>query len=55
MRTPANGTGVGHVSLEPSILSTVKLHADAFWQSQLAFNIPIAGTPGTVGTVLHYP
>jgi len=49
-----SGVGVGHVSLEPSFLSTVKLHADAFWQSQIAFSIPIAGTAGTVGTVLHY-
>ena len=49
-----DGVGVGHVSLEPSLLSTVKLHADAFWQTQVAFNIPIAGTGGTAGTVLHY-
>ena len=48
------GRGTGHVSLEPSLLSTVKLHTDAYWQSQLAFTIPIAGTGGTVGTVLHY-
>ena len=49
-----NGTGVGHVSVEPSILTTVKLHTDAYWQSQIAFTIPIAGTAGTAGTVLHY-
>jgi len=48
------GRGTGHVSLEPSILSTVKLHSDAYMQSQIAFTIPIAGTPGTAGTVLHY-
>ena len=52
--TAGNGTGTGHVSLEPSFLNTVKLHTDAYWQSQVAFSIPIGGTQGTAGTVLHY-
>ncbi len=49
-----SGAGTGHVSLEPSFLNTVKLSPDAFWQSQVAFSIPISGTDGVAGTVLHY-
>ena len=41
---PGNGSGVGHVSLTPSILTSVKLYPDTFLQSQLGYWIPIAGS-----------
>jgi hypothetical protein len=52
------GIGVGHVSLDPSLLWAVKLYTDTWWQSQLGYWIPIS--PSTVngapfaGGVLHY-
>jgi hypothetical protein len=49
-----SGTGVGHVSMDPSLLMAVKLYPDSYWQSQLGYWIPISGTPGFAGTVLHY-
>jgi hypothetical protein len=47
------GLGTGHVSLEPSLLAAVKLHPDTYYQGQLAQWIPIAGTAGFQGGVLH--
>jgi hypothetical protein len=52
------GIGVGHVSLDPSLLWAVKLYTDTWWQSQLGYWIPIS--PTTVdgspfaGGILHY-
>ena len=34
----AAGLGTGHVSLEPSLLSTLKLSSNAYLQSQLAMD-----------------
>ncbi len=51
---PGKGTGVGHVSLEPSLLWSMKIHPDMYWQSQLAYWIPISATPGFAGGVLEY-
>ena len=52
--SPARGVGVGHVTLDPSLLATVKLYPDTYWQSQLGYTIPLGGTRGFQGSVLHY-
>jgi hypothetical protein len=52
--TPGSGLGVGHVSLEPALLSSIKLHTHTWLQSQLAYWSPIGGTPGRAGGVLQY-
>jgi hypothetical protein len=55
---PSTGIGVGHVSLEPSLLGYVKLYPDTYWQTQLSYWIPISSTSTDVGQfaggVLHY-
>src|SRR5262249_3143137 len=38
-----NGIGTGHVSLEPSLLASLKLSPNTYLQSQLAEWIPIGG------------
>lgn len=43
---PSEGTGTGHVSLEPSLLFNVKLDEDLYWQSQTAQWIPFGATYG---------
>jgi hypothetical protein len=50
----SDGTGTGHVSLEPSLIWTMKLFPELYWQSQLAYWIPIGATPGFSGGVLEY-
>jgi hypothetical protein len=45
--------GTGHVSLEPSVLFTVKLMPDTYMQGQLAYWIPIAGDPLYAADVFH--
>ncbi len=52
--SPRNGTGVGHVALEPSILSTMKLLPETYLQSQVAYRIPVSATEKFAGSVLHY-
>jgi hypothetical protein len=37
-----SGAGVGHVSLTPSILTSIKLYPDTYFQSQLGYWIPIS-------------
>ncbi len=54
---PSRGTGVGHVTLDPSLLWAVKLYPDTYWQGQLGYTIPISGTQDGAtfaGSVLHY-
>jgi hypothetical protein len=55
---PSRGTGVGHVTLDPSLLWAVKLYPDTYWQGQLGYTIPISGTQingsNFAGSVLHY-
>jgi hypothetical protein len=51
---PFKGLGNGHVSLEPSLLLDVKLSPDCYFQGQLSEWIPIGGTPGYQGAILHY-
>ena len=52
--SPGKGLGTGHVSLEPSLLAALKLTPDAYLQGQVAEWIPIGGTGGHQGGVLHY-
>jgi hypothetical protein len=55
---PGRGTGVGHVSLDPSFLWAIKLYPDTYWQGQLGYVIPISGTvvngSNFAGSVLHF-
>jgi hypothetical protein len=51
---PLNGLGVGHVSLEPSFLSALKLTPSTFLQGQLSEWIPLGGDPIYSGSILHY-
>ncbi len=48
-----NGLGNGTVSLEPSLLFTVKLLENTYFQSQIAEWIPL-NPGGTRGSLLHY-
>ncbi|MCA1684566.1 MAG: hypothetical protein LC745_00990 [Planctomycetia bacterium] len=50
----AKGLGSGHVSLEPSLLTSVRLASETYLQGQLAEWIPIAGDQGFAGSILHY-
>jgi len=52
--SPGKGLGTGHVSLEPSLLWSVKLARDFYLQSQLAQFIPLGGDPLYDGSLLHY-
>jgi hypothetical protein len=47
------GLGIGLVSLEPSLLFSVKLLEDTYFQSQIAEWIPLGGD-STAGSLLHY-
>lgn len=49
-----NGFGTGHVTLEPSLLSTLKLTPCDFLETQLSEWIPIAGDRDFAGMVFHY-
>jgi hypothetical protein len=48
------GIGNGHVSLEPSILTTLRLAHATYLQGQLAEWIPLGGDPQFSGSLLHY-
>lgn len=50
----AFGLGTGHVSLEPALLTALKLFPETYLQASIANRIPIAGTPGAAANVLHY-
>jgi hypothetical protein len=47
------GLGTGHVSLEPSILFTLKLSPRTYLQGQLSYWIPIGGDNEFEGNVFH--
>jgi hypothetical protein len=49
----SHGLGTGHVSLEPSILFSLKLSSEMYAQGQLSYWIPIAGDPLYQGNVFH--
>lgn len=48
------GTGVGHVSLEPSLIVGLKVSDKTFIQAQLIDWIPLGGFPGYSGNLLQY-
>ena len=48
------GLGTGHVSLEPSLLGALRLAEQTYFQGQLAQWIPLGGTSGIAGGILHY-
>ncbi len=49
----SSGLGTGHVSLEPSLLYTIKLCTDTYMQGQTAYWIALPGDPGFKGTIIH--
>src|SRR5262249_30237618 len=49
-----NGLGTGHTSLEPSLLTSIKLMPDTYFQGQLAYWIPIGGDGTYEGATWHY-
>jgi hypothetical protein len=51
---PANGTGNGHTTLEPSLLTSVRLAPKTYFQGQLAEWIPLGGDMNYQGSILHY-
>jgi hypothetical protein len=48
------GLGNGHISLEPSLLTTVKLGPETYFQGQLAEWIPLGGDTSYAGALLKY-
>lgn len=46
--------GVGHVALEPSLLTTVKLAPETYFQGQIAERIPIAADPIWGGSMFQF-
>ncbi len=47
------GLGTGHVSLEPSILASVRVSPTTYIQTQLSYWIPIAGDPVFQSDIFH--
>ena len=47
------GLGVGHTSLEPSLLVGLKLTPTSYLQTQISEWIPLGGDPAYAGSVLH--
>jgi hypothetical protein len=52
--TFSKGLGDGHVSLEPSLLSTLKIGPATYSECQLAYFFPIGGDQSSQGPVFHY-
>ena len=48
------GLGTGHVSLEPSLLSSLRLTPTSYLQGQLSEWIPIGGDPDYASSMMHY-
>jgi hypothetical protein len=49
-----NGIGTGHTSLEPSLLTSIKLMQDTYLQGQLAYWIPVGGDQDFEGAAWRY-
>src|SRR5262249_9406984 len=47
------GLGVGHVSLEPSLLLSMRLCPDVYLQEQMSYCIPLGGDPLYEGNIYH--
>jgi hypothetical protein len=50
----SHGLGSGHFSLDPSLLSSVKLAPDTYLQTQLGNWIPLAGNPQLSGGIFYF-
>lgn len=48
------GAGTGHTSLEPALLTSIKLHEDTYLQTQFGEWIPIAGDDVVGGALFDY-
>jgi hypothetical protein len=48
------GLGTGHVSLEPSILTGLKLTPDSYLQGQFSYWIPVGGDSLYEGNIFHF-
>jgi hypothetical protein len=51
---PLKGIGVGHLSLEPSVMIAIKLAPETFLQAQVAEWIPLGGDDDYMGAILRY-
>lgn len=51
---PAKGLGTGHVSLEPSLLMSMRLGPESYLQGQFAEWIPLGGDSTYAGALMHY-
>ncbi len=51
---PRKGLGVGHVSLDPSVIAGLRLGGDCFLQAQVGEWIPLGGDSTYSGAFLHY-
>src|SRR5262249_59679245 len=47
------GTGTGHVSLEPGLLTSLKLTPESYLQAQLSYRFPLGGDEVIDGSMLH--
>jgi hypothetical protein len=48
------GLGTGHVTLDPSILTALKLGPETYFQSQFGNFSPLGGTPNVAGGVFYW-
>jgi hypothetical protein len=48
------GLGTGHVSLEPSLLTALRITPDLYFQGQAAYWIPVGGDDVYAGPIFHY-
>lgn len=48
---PGGGVGTGHVALDPSLVTAVKLRENTYWQGQLGYWF---GVGNSNGSILHY-
>ena len=51
---PMKGLGSGHLSIEPSILTSIKISEQMWMQTQVSEWIPIGGNAEYSGAILHY-
>ena len=50
----AQGLGTGHFSLDPSLLSSLKLAPDTYFQAQLGNWVPLGGNQKITGGILYW-
>ena len=48
------GLGTGHVSLEPGLLTALKLTSETYLQNEIAYRFPLGGDQSFQGPVFHY-